>query len=103
HTEDLVREFQVDREARDQWALRSQQRFSAAQASGKFKAEIVPVELSGRKGPTAFEADEHNRPGTTLEALSALKAAFREGGTKAAGNARGVNTGAAGMVLAEEA
>src|ERR1700729_1999975 len=65
HTEDLVREFQVDREAQDQWALRSQHRFSAAQASGKFKAEIVPVELSGRKGPTAFETDEHNRPGTT--------------------------------------
>ena len=102
HTEDLVREFQVDREAQDQWALRSQQRFSAAQASGKFKAEIVPVELSGRKGPTAFEADEHNRPGTTLEALAALKPAFREGGTITAGNAPGVNTGAAAMVLAEE-
>jgi acetyl-CoA C-acetyltransferase len=102
HTEDLVREFQVDREAQDQWALRSQHRFSAAQASGKFKAEIVPVELSGRKGPTAFEADEHNRPGTTLEALAALKPAFREGGTITAGNAPGVNTGAAAMVLAEE-
>src|ERR1700677_1940797 len=50
HTEDLVREFQVDREAQDQWALRSQQRFGAAQAAGKFKAEIVRVELSGRKG-----------------------------------------------------
>jgi acetyl-CoA C-acetyltransferase len=102
HTEDLVREFQVDREAQDQWALRSQQRFGAAQASGKFKAEIVPVELSGRKGPTAFEADEHNRPGTTLGALAALKPAFREGGTITAGNAPGVNTGAAAMVLAEE-
>src|SRR5271170_6953404 len=102
HTEDLVREFQVDREVQDQWALRSQQRFSAAQASGKFKAEIVPVELSGRKGPTAFEADEHNRPGTTLEALAALKPTFREGGTITAGNAPGVNTGAAAMVLAGE-
>ena len=102
HTEDLVREFQVDREAQDQWALRSQHRFSGAQASVKFKAEIVPVELSGRKGPTAFEVDEHNRPGTTLEALAALKPAFREGGTITAGNAPGVNTGAAAMVLAEE-
>src|SRR5271163_4265022 len=101
HTEDLARQFQVDREAQDQWALRSQHRFSAAQASGKFKAEIVPVELSGRKGPTAFEADEHNRPGTTLEALAALKPAFREGGTITAGNAPGVNTGAAAMVVAE--
>src|SRR5580692_12133112 len=102
HTEDLVREFQVDREAQDRWALRSQQRFGAAQAAGKFNAEIVPVELSGRKGPTLFEADEHNRPGTTLDALAALKPAFREGGTITAGNAPGVNTGAAAMVLAEE-
>jgi acetyl-CoA C-acetyltransferase len=103
HTEDLVREFQIDRETQDQWALRSQQRFGAAQAAGKFKAEIVPVELSGRKGPTVFEADEHNRPSTTLEALAALKPAFREGGTITAGNAPGVNTGAAAMVLADEA
>ncbi len=103
HTEDLVREFQIDREAQDQWALRSQQRFGAAQAADKFKAEIVPVALSGRKGPTLFEADEHNRPGTTLDALAALKPAFREGGTITAGNAPGVNTGAAAMVLADEA
>ncbi len=103
HTEDLVREFQIDRETQDQWALRSQQRFGAAQAADKFKAEIVPVALSGRKGPTLFEADEHNRPGTTLDALAALKPAFREGGTITAGNAPGVNTGAAAMVLADEA
>jgi acetyl-CoA C-acetyltransferase len=102
HTEDFVCEFQVDREAQHQWALRSQQRFSAAQASGKFKAEIVPVELLRRKGPTVFEADEHNRPGTTLETLAALKPAFREGGTITAGNAPGLNTGAAAMVLTEE-
>src|SRR5215470_14502384 len=68
HTEDLAREFQVSREAQDQWALRSQQRFGAAQAAGKFTGEIVPIKLPGRKGPTIFEADEHNRPGTTLEA-----------------------------------
>jgi acetyl-CoA C-acetyltransferase len=103
HTEDLVREFQIDREAQDRWALRSQQRFSAAQAASRFKAEIVAVELSGRKGPTVFEADEHNRPGTTLEALAALKPAFREGGTITAGNAPGLNSGAAAMVAAHEA
>jgi acetyl-CoA C-acetyltransferase len=102
HTEDLVCEFHVDREAQDRWALHSQQRFSAAQASGKFKAEIVPVELLGRKGPTVFETDEHNRPGTTLETLAALKPAFREGGTITAGNAPGLNTGAAAMVLTDE-
>src|ERR1700720_4481787 len=68
HTEDLAQKFQIGREVQDQWALRSQQRFAAAQAAGKFKGEIVPVRLPGRKGPTLFETDEHNRPGTTIEA-----------------------------------
>ncbi len=102
HTEDLAREFRVSREAQDEWAVRSQQRFSAAQAAGKFKAEIVPVELSGRKGPTLFETDEQNRPDTTLAALAALKPAFREDGTITAGNAPGLNGGAAAMVLSDE-
>ncbi len=103
HTEDLVREFQIDRETQDQWALRSQQRFSVAQAAGRFKAEIVPVDLPGHKWRALFQDDEHNRPGTTLDALTVLKPAFREGGTITAGNAPGVNTGAAAMVLADEA
>jgi|SRR6516162_10846379 acetyl-CoA C-acetyltransferase len=76
HTEDLVGEFQVTREAQDRWALRSQQRFAAAQAEGKFSEEIVAVEVPGRKGPICFETDEHNRPQTTLAALAALKPAF---------------------------
>src|SRR5579862_3551137 len=101
HTEDLVREFQVSREAQDEWALRSQQRFSAAQAAGKFNREIVPVAVPGRKGPTNFEKDEHNRPDTTLEALAKLKPAFRDHGTITAGNAPGINTGAAAMVVAD--
>src|SRR5208282_4105342 len=92
----------IGRNAQDQWALRSQHRFSAAQAAGKFRAEIVPIELSGRKGPTVFEADEHNRPGTTLEALAKLKPAFREDGSITAGNAPGLNSGAAAMVLSDE-
>jgi len=103
HTEDLVREFQVSREAQDAWALRSQQRFSAAQAAGKFNREIVPVAVPGRKGPTNFEKDEHNRPDTTLEALAKLKPAFRDHGTITAGNAPGINTGAAAMVVADRA
>ena len=103
HTEDLTREFQVGREAQDRWALRSQQRFSQAQAAGKFKAEIVPVEVPGRKGPTLFDSDEHNRPDTTLEALSRLKPAFRPEGTITAGNSPGLNTGAAAVVAADEA
>jgi acetyl-CoA C-acetyltransferase len=102
HTEDLVREYQVSREAQDEWAFRSQQRFSAAQAAGKFTGEIAAVEVPGRKGAARFETDEHNRPNTTLEALAALKPAFRKDGTITAGNAPGVNSGAAAMVLAEE-
>jgi acetyl-CoA acetyltransferase len=86
---------------RDQWALRSQQCFSAAQAAGKFKGEIVPIEVPGRKGATIFDTDEHNRPKTTLEALAALKPAFRKDGTITAGNAPGVNSGAAAVVLAD--
>jgi acetyl-CoA C-acetyltransferase len=99
HTEDLVREFQVSREAQDEWALRSQLRFGAAQAAGKFIDEIVAVEMPGRKGPTRFETDEHNRPGTTREALAALKPAFRKDGTITAGNAPGLNSAAAAVVL----
>jgi len=102
HTEDLVREFQVSREEQDRWALRSQQLFGAAQAAGRFKDEIVPIELGGRKGPTSFDTDEHPRPGTTLETLAALKPAFRDGGTITAGNAPGLNSGAAATVLMEE-
>src|ERR1700752_2641928 len=62
HTEDLVEKYQVTREAQDRWALRSQQRFAAAQANGHFKAQIVPVEVPGKKGPTLFDKDEQNRP-----------------------------------------
>jgi acetyl-CoA C-acetyltransferase len=102
HTEDLVREFQVGREAQDRWALRSQQRFDAAQAAGRFQSEIVGVEIADRKGPTVFDADEHNRPQTTPAALAALKPAFRPDGTITAGNAPGLNSGAAAVVLADE-
>jgi acetyl-CoA C-acetyltransferase len=102
HTEDLVREFQVGREAQDRWALRSQQRFDAAQAAGRFQSEIVGVEIADRKGPTVFDTDEHNRPQTTPAALAALKPAFRPDGTITAGNAPGLNSGAAAVVLADE-
>jgi acetyl-CoA C-acetyltransferase len=101
HTEDLAEKFQIGREAQDQWALRSQQRFSAAQAAGKFTGEIAAVDVPGRKGPVIVDKDEHNRPNTTLEALAALKPAFRKDGTITAGNAPGVNSGASAMVLAD--
>jgi acetyl-CoA C-acetyltransferase len=102
HTEDLAAQFQITREVQDQWALRTQQRFGAAQAAGKFKDEIVAIELAGRKGPTIFDTDEHNRPGTTREALAALKPAFRPDGTITAGNAPGVNSAASAMVVSDE-
>ena len=103
HTEDLVEKYQVTREAQDRWALRSQQLFAAAQANGHFKSQIVPVEVPGKKGPTQFDQDEHNRPDTTIETLARLKPAFRQNGTITAGNAPGLNDAAAAMVLADHA
>jgi acetyl-CoA C-acetyltransferase len=101
HTEDLVTKYQITREDQDRWAERSQKRFSAAQAGGKFDAEIAAVEIKGRKGPEPFAKDEHNRPDTTLESLARLKPAFRKEGTVTAGNAPGLNSGAAAMIVAE--
>jgi acetyl-CoA C-acetyltransferase len=102
HTEDLVEKYQVTREAQDQWALRSQQRFARAQAAGHFKAEIAAVQVPGKKGPTPFDQDEANRPDTTIEALARLKPAFRPDGAITAGNAPGLNDAAAAMVLTDE-
>ncbi|BCG04618.1 acetyl-CoA acetyltransferase (plasmid) [Paraburkholderia sp. PGU19] len=101
HTEDLVSQCSVSREDQDRWALRSQQRFAHAQAAGLFDAEIAPLEVPGRKGPTIFGRDEHNRPDTSAESLAKLKPAFRKDGTITAGNAPGLNSGAAAMLVAE--
>ncbi|MFZ1425304.1 MAG: acetyl-CoA C-acyltransferase [Geminicoccaceae bacterium] len=101
HTEDLATKYQIGRADQDRWALRSQQRFAAAQAAGRFDAEIAPFEVKTRKGPVAFTKDEHNRPETTADSLAKLKPAFRKDGTITAGNAPGLNTAAAAMFLAE--
>lgn len=101
HTEDLVTKYQITRDDQDRWALRSQERFGAAQATGRFDAEIAPVMVKTRKGPQLFAKDEHNRPDTTAESLANLKPAFRKDGTITAGNAPGLNSGAAAMLLAE--
>src|SRR5260370_5460934 len=82
--------------------VRSQQGFAAAQTGGKFKDEIVSVEVPGRKGPVSFAADEHNRPDTTLEKLATLKRAVRAEGCITAGNAPGLNSGAGAVVLADQ-
>jgi len=100
--ENVAEEFRVSREDQDAFALRSQQRAAKAQSAGFFAQEIVPVEIPGKKGPTIVSADEHPRPDTTLEVLAKLKPAFRLPGTITAGNASGVNDGAAAMVLASE-
>jgi acetyl-CoA C-acetyltransferase len=102
HTEDLVEKYQITREAQDQWALRSQQRFARAQAAGHFQSQITAVQVPGKKGPTPFDQDEANRPDTTIEALARLKPAFRPDGAITAGNAPGLNDAAAAMVLADE-
>ncbi|GAB3461520.1 acetyl-CoA C-acetyltransferase [Massilia terrae] len=101
HTEDLVSRYGITREDQDRWAARSQQRFSAAQAAGKFDEEIVAIDLAGRKGPVRFDRDEANRPETTIETLSKLKPAFRKDGSITAGNAPGLNSGAAALIVAE--
>lgn len=101
HTEDLVAQFDMTRESQDRWAARSQQRFTEAQESGDFDAELIAVPVPGRKGPQPFTRDEQPRPGTTLETLTKLRPAFRPDGTITAGNAPGLNSGAAAMVVAE--
>ncbi|KAE8757545.1 acetyl-CoA C-acyltransferase [Paraburkholderia madseniana] len=101
HTEDLVTQFDLTRETQDRWAARSQQRFAEAQARGDFDAELVAVEIPGRKGPQHFTSDEQPRPDTTVETLAKLRPAFRPDGTITAGNAPGLNSGAAAMLVAE--
>ncbi|MCO6187703.1 3-oxoadipyl-CoA thiolase [Rhizobium sp. L1K21] len=101
--ENVAEDFSISREDQDTFTLRSQQKAAAAQASGRLAKEIMPVTIKGRKGDTVVDADEHLRPDTTLEALAKLRAPFREGGTVTAGNASGVNDGAAALIIASEA
>lgn len=101
--ENVAEDFKVTREAQDAFALASQAKASAAQANGRLAREITPVTIPQRKGdPVTVERDEHPRA-TTLEALAKLPAPFRKGGTVTAGNASGVNDGAAALIIASEA
>lgn len=102
--ENVAEQFGISRADQDKFALSSQQRTAAAQASGYFAGEIVPIEVPGKKGMTIMvEQDEHPRP-TTMEQLAALKTPFRkQGGSVTAGNASGVNDGAAALLIASEA
>ncbi|HEY5216855.1 MAG TPA: 3-oxoadipyl-CoA thiolase [Pseudolabrys sp.] len=102
--ENVAEEFQISRADQDAFAIRSQQRAGKAMAAGYFAKEIVAVEIPGRKGEMVkVEQDEHPRPDTTLEQLAKLKPFVRNPGTITAGNASGVNDGAAAMLLASEA
>jgi 3-oxoadipyl-CoA thiolase len=99
--ENVAEDYQVSRADQDAFALRSQQRARAAAAAGFLAEEIVPVEVPGGKaGPVIITADEHPRPDTTLEGLAKLKPIVRNPGTVTAGNASGINDGAAAMILA---
>jgi acetyl-CoA acetyltransferase family protein len=102
--ENVAQEFKVARADQDAFALRSQQRWAAAQARGFYKSEIVPVSAPGKKGATTtVETDEHPRPDATAEGLAKLKGVVKPEGTVTAGNASGVNDGACAVVLASDA
>ena len=97
--ENVAKEFEVSRQDQDEFAARSQQLAGEAIAAGAFKREIVPVTVKGRKGDAVVDTDEHPRPDTTVESLEALKPAFAKDGVTA-GNASGINDGAAATVVA---
>lgn len=102
--ENLADRYGITREEQDQYAFRSQQRATQAARQGRFQEEITPVVFTDHKGKEQrVEEDEHIRPDTTLEKLAQLKPAFKQGGTVTAGNASGINDGAAALVVASEA
>ncbi|MBV9245730.1 MAG: acetyl-CoA C-acetyltransferase, partial [Methylobacteriaceae bacterium] len=101
--ENVAAKWQIGREEQDRFAVASQNKAEAAQKAGRFKDEIVPVTVPGRKGDIIVDQDEYIRPGTTLESVSKLKPAFAKDGTVTAANASGINDGAAAVLLMTEA
>jgi acetyl-CoA C-acetyltransferase len=97
--ENIARKYGISRRDQDEFAAASQQKAEAAQKAGRFKAEIAPIEIVSRKATTLFETDEYIRAGTTVEALGELKPAFGKEGTVTAGNASGLNDGAAAVMM----
>jgi acetyl-CoA C-acetyltransferase len=97
--ENVAKKFEISRREQDEFAAASQQKAEAAQKAGRFKAEITPVEMASKKGMTIFETDEFIRYGVTAEALAELKPAFSKDGTVTAGNASGINDGAAAVIM----
>jgi len=97
--ENVAKKFNISRTEQDEFALASQNKAEAAQKAGKFKDEILPLEIAGKKGSTIFDSDEYIKLGSTLEALSSLRPAFNKEGTVTAGNASGINDGAAAVMM----
>ena len=100
--ENCARNYGISREEQDRYALRSQKRAAEAWQAGRFAEEVVPVEITSRRGATRVERDDHMRPDTTLEDLARLPAAFSKDGTVTAGNASGIVDGGAALILASE-
>ncbi|WP_353156732.1 acetyl-CoA C-acetyltransferase [Herminiimonas fonticola] len=97
--ENIAKKFGISRQEQDEFALASQHKAEAAQNGGKFRDEIIPLEIPGKKGVVIVDADEYIKPGTTLESLAALRPAFSKDGTVTAGNASGINDGAAAVIM----
>ncbi len=97
--ENVAKKYEVSRREQDEFAAASQQKAEAAQKAGKFKDEIVPIEIASKKGTTFFDSDEFVKHGTTVESLAGLRPAFSKDGTVTAGNASGLNDGAAAVVM----
>lgn len=100
--ENLAEQYDITREEQDELALTSQQRAVRAIAEGKFREEIIPIEVPGRKGSVVVDTDEYPKSDVTLEKLAKLRPSFKEGGTVTAGNASGMNDGASGVILMSE-
>jgi len=98
--ENVAEQYGISRSQMDELAVESHRRAAAAIAEGRFKSQIVPVVIAGRKGDVSFDTDEHVKPGTTMETLAKMRAAFKKDGSVTAGNASGVNDGAGAVVLA---
>ncbi len=97
--ENVAKKFNITRQEQDEFALASQNKAEAAQKAGRFKDEILPLEIAGKKGSVVFDTDEYIKAGTTMESLSALRPAFSKDGTVTAGNASGINDGAAAVMM----
>ena len=97
--ENVAKKYEVSRAEQDEFALQSQLKAEAAHKAGKFKDEILPLEIANKKGTVVFDSDEYIKPGSTLESLAGLRPAFAKDGTVTAGNASGLNDGAAAVIM----